>query len=127
VNQDALSAKAIALVEEAFEGKGGYKGALSEGQLALKGGMRQVFDMMTEYRKKRKKREYILLVFKVSIDSRDAKAQVRLMEAFMERVGHTLPTELHDLPADQLALHWEEILLSYAESIDKISELLKRL
>ena len=127
MKRDDVSGEAIVLVENAFERKGGYKGALSEGHFAINGGMRRVFDKMTDYLKEEKRRNYILMVYKVLIDSRDWDTQVRLMEAFLERIGPTLPPEVREKPADQLALHWEEILLCYAESIDKVSELLKRL
>ena len=127
VNQDALTAKAIDLVEKAFEGKGGYNGALSEGMFGTNGGMRRVYDMMTDYRKEKEKGDYIFALFNVLMDSRDENAKVRLMKAFMERVGPMLPAELRDLPTDQLARSWKKILICYIESIDKVSDLLKRL
>jgi hypothetical protein len=127
VNQADLLGEAIVEVENAFKGKGGYKGALSEGMFGTNGGMRCVFDIMTEYRKEKDKEDYIFALFNVLMDSRDANAKVRLMKAFMERVGPMLPAELRDLPADQLARNWKKILLCYVESIDKVSDLLKRL
>jgi len=125
--RDALSADAIKLVEKAFEKKGGYKAALSEGKNGTNGGMRLVFDVMTEYLKQEEKGEYITMVFKVTIDPFDWDAKVRFMEAFMERIGPELPADLRDLPAKKLADNWETIIRHYVELKAKVSDLLKRL
>ncbi len=125
--RDALSANAIKLVEKAFKKKGGYKAALSEGKDGTNGGMRLVFDVMTEYLKQEEKGEYITMVFKVTIDPFDWDAKVRFMEAFMERIGPELPADLRDLPAKKLADNWETIIRHYVELKAKVSDLLKRL
>ncbi len=125
--KDALSANAIKLVEKAFKKKGGYKAALSEGKDGTNGGMRLVFDVMTEYLKQEEKGKYITMVFKVTIDPFDWDAKVRFMEAFMERIGPELPADLRDLPAKKLADNWETIIRHYAELKAKVSDLLKRL
>jgi len=125
--RDALSANAIKLVEKAFKKTGGYKAALSEGKDGTNGGMRLVFDVMTEYLKQEEKGEYITMVFKVTIDPFDWDAKVRFMEAFMERIGPELPADLRDLPAKKLADNWETIIRHYVELKAKVSDLLKRL
>jgi len=124
---DVLLEDAIKLVKKAFERKGGYKGALSEGKFATHGGMRIVFDAMTEQEKQDRKAKYITALFKKTIDSFDKDAQVRLMRAFMDRIGPGLPADLRDLPAEKLAPHWEIIIQHYTELKEKVSDLLKRL
>ena len=125
--RSVLSGEAIDLVEKAFERKGGYKGALSEGKFATNGGMRLVFDAMTEHLKQEGKGKYITRVFKETIDLLDEDAQIRLMKVFMTRIGPELPADLRDLPAEKLASHWETIILHYVELKAKVSDLLKRL
>ena len=127
MNRVALSAEAIDLIKKAFEHKGGYKAALSEGKHGTNGGMRLVFDSMTEYLKQEGKEKYIARVFKDTIDPLDWDGKVSLMEEFMDRIGPELPADLRGLPAKKLASHWETILQHYAESMDKVSGLLKRL
>jgi hypothetical protein len=122
-----LSEEAIDLVEKAFERKGGYRGALSEGKFGTTGGMRLVFDTMTEHLIQEGKGKYITWVFKATIDPLDWDAKVSLMKVFMERIGPDLPAELRDLPAEKLAEHWEVILQRYAESREKLTDLFKRL
>ena len=125
--RNVLLEDAIELVEKAFKHKGGYKGALSEGKFGAHGGMRLVFDAMTEQEKQDRKAKYITAVFKETIDSFDGDAQVRLMRAFMDRIGPGLPADLRDLPAEKLAPHWETIIRHYIELKEKVSDLLKRL
>lgn len=125
--RSALSEEAIDLVEKAFERKGGYKGALSEGKFGTNGGMRLVFDAMTEHLKQEGKGKYITRVFKETIDSLDRDAQVRLMKVFMDGIGPDLPADLRHLPAEKLASHWETIIRHYVELKAKVLDLLKRL
>ena len=127
LNRAALSTEAVDLVEKAFERRGGYKAALAEGKYGINGGMRLVLDTMTEHLKLQEKGKYIVRVFKDAMDPLDWDAKVRLMEVFRKRIGPELPSELRDLPAKQLASSWEEIIQCYAESMDKVSELMKRL
>ena len=86
-----------------------------------------VFDAMTEQEKQDRKAKYITAVFKKTIDSFDKAAQVRLMRAFMDRIGPGLPADLRDLPAENLAPNWETIIRHYIELKEKMSDLLKRL
>ena len=125
--RSVLSGDAIEKVEKAFERKGGYNGALSEGKFGTNGGMRLVFDAMTEHLKQERKAKYITAVFKETIDSLDRDAQVRLMRVFMDRIGPVLPADLRDLPAEKLAPHWETIIRHYTKLKEKVSDLLKRL
>jgi len=127
LKRSALSTEAIDIVKKAFEHKGGYKAALSEGVRGINGGMRFVFDVITEFLKREQKNKHINMVFKDIIDSSDWDTQVRLMEIFKERIGPILPANLRDMPTEQLAKHWEEIIRCYVDSLDKVSDLLKRL
>ena len=127
MNRAALSAEAIDLVNKTFEHKGGYKAALSEGKHGTNGGMRRVFDTMTQHLKQEEKEKYIGRVLKDTIDQLDWNTKVNLMKEFMDRIGPELPADLRGLPAKKLASHWETILQHYAESMDKVSGLLKRL
>jgi hypothetical protein len=127
MDPNALSTKALANLKKAFARKGGYDAALSEGIYGTNGGMRFVFDTLTEFLKEEEKAEYVNMVFKVTMDSLDWDAKDRFMEIFRERIGPRLPDELRELPSDRLARHWEEILRCYVESTDKVVELMKRL
>ena len=122
----AFSAEAIDLVKNAFAHKGGYEACLAEGKHGLNGGMRLVFDAMTEYLKQIEKEKYIARIFKETIDPSDWDSKVRLTEVLKKLIEPYLPADLKRLPTKQLALHWEEIIRCYVESMDKVSDLLKR-
>lgn len=124
---DALSTDAIDLVTEAFERKGGYKAALSEGLHGINGGLRIVFDAMTEHRKQKQKGKYISMVFKVIIEPLGWDTQVKLMKVFMKRLEPDLPSDIKDLPSEKLASHWEKILRHYVKFKAKMTDLIKRL
>jgi hypothetical protein len=127
VDRAALSAEAVVLVEEAFERQGGYQAALAEGKHGTNGGMRLVFDAMTDHLKQRQRGKYVTRIFKDAMDPLDWNAKVRLMEVFRGRIGAELPAGLREVPAERLASHWEEMIQCYTESMDKVLELMKRL
>jgi len=82
---------------------------------------------MTEYLKQREMEKHVVSVFKEMVDPLDFETQVGLMEVFKGRVNVILSDELSNLPAKQLTSHWETIVRLYVESLDKISDLMKRL
>ena len=125
LKRSALTSEAIELVRAAFARKGGYNAALAEGKHGINGGMRLIFDSMTEHLKQEKMKKYANMMFKVSIDPLDQNAKIRLMKVFMERIGPQLPADLRGKSSEQLAFHWEEVIHSYSESLDRVSELLK--
>lgn len=127
MKKDAVFSEALDLVEKAFSQKGGYKAALYEGAHGINGGMRQVFDAMTERLKLDRKGKYIEAVFKEAVDALDQDKEVRLMKVFMERIGAELPADLRDLQPERLVSHWDEIIRLFVESISKVRDLLKRL
>jgi hypothetical protein len=127
MDTDALSTDAIDLVTEAFERKGGYKAALSEGLHGINGGLRIVFDAMTEHLKQKQRGKYISMVFKVLVEPLGWDTQVKLMKVFMKRLEPDLPSDLKDLPSEKLASHWEKILRYYVEFKAKMTDLIKRL
>jgi len=126
-NPAAISAEAINLVERAFENREGYKDALAEAIHATNGGLRNVFDAMTERLKKEQKEKYITMILKSAIDPLDWDAKVGFMQAFMERIRPDLPVDLRDLPPKRLASHWDTIVEYYAEMKTRFSSLLRRL
>ncbi len=127
LKRSALASEAIELVRAAFARKGGYNAALAEGKHGINGGMRLVFDSMTEHLKHEKMKNHTGMVLKVSIDPLDQDAKIRLMKVFMERIGPQLPVDLRGKSPEQLSFHWEEVILYYMESLDRVSELLKTL
>ena len=127
MKKEAVCAEALDLVERAFSRRGGYRAALSEGKHASNGGMRLVFDLMTEHLKLKRKEDYVRMVFKEAMDALDWDAKVRVMRFFMDCIGPRLPADLRNLPPEQLALHWEEVVGHFVESLSKLKGLLKRL
>ena len=125
--ESAITAGAIRTVTEAFEPKGGYKAALSEGKIGTNGGMRLVFDTMTEYLKRQEIENHINRIFKERVDSLDWDTQVKLMETFMAKIGLPFSEEIRGISTKQLATKWEIIIRYYVESLEKVQNLIKKL
>ena len=73
------------------------------------------------------KGKYVNMIFKEALDPLEGDGQVKLMEVFRKRIAPDLPADLRDMSAEQLAFHWKEIIRCYIESIDKVTELMKKL
>ena len=127
MQKSALAADAIDLVEKAFEQKGGYKSALVEGTHGINGGMRLVFDAMTERLKQDGKEKHVDWVFKKALEPLDWEAKVRIMKIFIERIRSGLPADLQALPPEQLASHCDEVIGIFAKSLSKVKEFIRRL
>ncbi|MBP1740141.1 MAG: Lon protease C-terminal proteolytic domain [Deltaproteobacteria bacterium] len=127
MQKSALSADAIDLVERAFQQKGGYKSALFEGTHGINGGMRLVFDAMTERLKQDGKEKHVNWVFKKAIEPLEWNAKARLMKMTLEKIGLGAPADLQALPPEQLASHCDEVIGIFAKSLSEVKELIRRL
>jgi hypothetical protein len=126
-NESAIAADAIDLVNKAFESRGGYKAALSEAKNGTNGGMRLIFDTMTDYLKHQEMDKQVSRIFKELVDPLDWEIQVKLMEVFMQHIGPHVRKGIGQIPAKQLASKWDLIIRLYVESMDKVQNLIKSL
>ena len=127
VDQNGVGVEAIALLERAFERKGGLQGAFSEAKSATNGGLRFVLDMMTERLKSEEKEKYVNHVLKLALDPLDWEGKVNLMGALLKRLGPHLPQEIMSQPPERFAGHHETIVRAYVQSIDQVKSLLRSL
>ena len=121
----ALSADALALVEQAFARQGGSAGALAEAKEATGGGMRLVLDKMTEQLKQDMQTKHVSRVLKDALDPLDWDAKVRFMAALLHRLRAHIPPEIRQQPPERFARHYEAIVVAYVESTDKFREALR--
>jgi hypothetical protein len=116
---------ALDLLQNTFQNHGGINAAYSEGLNPVRGGLRYIFDLMTERLKLEAKEKHIRTVFKGTLDPLDFDKKIAMIKAFMKRVGPNLPAEIRNCPAKQFALDYEAIIRAYSESLEKVIELLK--
>lgn len=117
VSREAAAAEAIDLVEQAFSDTGGYSAALAEAQSGTRGGLRHVFDRMTDCVKRVTAGKYSTMVLKEAVDPLDWEAKLGLARHIHDHYGRYLPESFRGMPSGQLATHLEEgiRLLSEAE------------
>ena len=125
IKQESFAPEALDLLNRTFASKGGISAAYAEGLNATQGGMKYIFDLMTERLKLEEKEKYIRMVFKGIMDPLDFERKVSLMEAFMKKLGKDLPEEIRRRAPEQYATDHEEIIRAYSESLEKVINLLK--
>jgi len=124
-DHDAMGAEALALLERAFTKKGGVKVAIAEAQDGMNGGLRYIFDSMTDQFKLDEKEKYINHIFKMIINPLEWKAKVALMGSLLDNLKNHLPKELVSQPPERFATNWDVIVRTYVQSINHIKSLLK--
>jgi hypothetical protein len=127
VNADAVKDDAMALLQRAFADRGGIEAALAEGRTGVRGGMRYVLDAMTDRLRSERQIKHVNRVFKEALDPLDSQSRVSLMAALLNRIGPSLPREIETTPPERLAKHYELIVKTYVESLDKVKELFRSL
>ena len=127
INNEIVAAEALALLERAFRDKGGVDGAQAEARHGINGGMRFILDVMTEQYKAEQQTKRVSRVFKAALDPLDWNARVQFMATFLERLGPHLPPEILAQPPARFARHYEPILKTYVQSLDRVRQLLHNL
>ena len=125
--EQTVRSESIALLERAFADKGGANAAWAEARHGIHGAMRFVCDIMTEQFKTEMQVNHVRRVVKEAVDPLDWSGRVTFMEAFLERLGPHLPPELRDEPPERFARHYETILQTYIQSLDRVKQLLRTL
>jgi len=116
---------ALALLERAFQNNGGIKAAYAEGRNPVKGGLRFIFDLMTERFKQEEKEKHVRMIFKGTLDPLDFDKKVSIIRAFMQRVDPNLPEQIRSYSPEHYANDYEDIIRAYSESLEKVIGLLK--
>jgi hypothetical protein len=127
VDLEAAGAEAFALLERTFSKKGGLQAALAEARSGLQGGLRFVFDMVTEQFKREEQEKHINRVLKSALDPLDWKGKVGLMGALMKRLEPHLEPEIRSQPPERFAVHYEVIIRAYLQSMDQVNSLFRSL
>jgi len=120
ISRDAAASEAIEIINKAFRDMGGYEAALAEGKNGTKGGLRFIFDVMTDHEKSVKIGKYKVMVLKEAVDPLEWDAKVKLTEHIKNHYGRYLPDVFESMEPGQLAHHLEELILLLAGREEKI-------
>ncbi len=123
----ALLGEVLDILERAFAQEGGYRGAVAEATDGTRGGLRFIYDRLTEQLKREAVERYVHLVFTETIDPLDWEAKVALMSELLVRIGSALPAEVREQPPQRYAAEYETIIRYYVDSLDRVAQRLKAL
>ncbi|MCL5808106.1 MAG: hypothetical protein M1418_06110 [Deltaproteobacteria bacterium] len=126
VSRDAAAADAIDRIEDSFRNAGGYEAALAEAKFGTKGGLRYIFDVMTDQEQLGRKRKYKEMILKEAIDPLDWETKVNLSAYIQKQYGRYLPDTFRTMEPEQLAHHLEEVILLLAERERDIDRWLRK-
>ena len=101
-------------------GTAGLPAALAEARNATNGGLRYIFDLMTEQFKHDQLEKHINFVLKSELDPLDWDGKVALIDALLASLKAHLPTEIISQPPERYAGHYDNIVRAYVESMDQV-------
>ena len=126
VSWEAASSEAIDRVEDSFRRMGGYNTALAEAKTGTRGGLRHVFDVMTESEKSVKIGKYMAMVIREAIDLLDWEVKVKLSVYIKNQYGRYLPDSFTIIEPEQLAHRLEEAIRLLTEGEKDIDRWLRK-
>ena len=124
IDHQQAAADALSLVERSFANKGGYKQAYNEGLSPQQGGLRYIFDEITEQFKREEKENFINYIFKTTVEPLSKNEKKELVKSLMERFRQYLPSEVLNEP-ENYTERIPEIFRYYVQSIDNVKSLFK--
>lgn len=125
IDSKAAGAEGFALLERAFSKRGGLQGALAEARNGTNGGLRFVFDIMTEQFKQEQQEKRVNLVLNSELDPLDWDGKVALIKALLSRLKNNLPAEILSQPAERYAGQLDILVRAYVKSIDQVKALIR--
>jgi len=127
VSWEAAASEAIDRIEDSFRNMGGYNTALAEAKTGIKGGLRYIFDVMTDSEKSVMMGKYTNMVIKEAIDSLDwEESKVGLARYLQKEYGRYLPESFRVMPPEQLAHHLEKAIRFLKDGEKDINSLFRK-
>jgi hypothetical protein len=123
VDSSVVGAEAFALAKRAFLKKGGIQAAFTEARTATNGGLRLVFDTITDQFKREQHEKHIDHILKLTMDPLDWEGKVALMQDILKWLTPYLPKDIVSQPPERFAAHYETLIKAYVQSMDQIKAL----
>lgn len=126
VETKIVESESFALLERGFSNKGGIPAAMDEARNGINGGLRFIFDIMTEKIKQEEQEKYVNFVLKKTLDPLDWESKVAFIKKLFKKLENILPEETRAEP-ERFAGHYEKIVTAYVNSINHLNTLFRRL
>jgi len=127
LNKNELASDTIAILEKTFKQKKGYNEALIIALEGTKGGLRFIFDQMTDHLKEEATLKHSLKTFKENIDPLDFKNKVEIINQIMKYYAQHLSEDLLLEPAEKYVENYEQLIQEYVKSKYNLNNTLQRL
>jgi len=127
VDRSTAAKEALELLEGAFSKEGGLKGAWSEARHGTKGGLKFIFDAMTEQLIRQEQEKHINYVIKATMDPLDRGRRKSLIVSLLEHLRPALPPDILSQPVDMFVDHHESIVRIYIRSFAEVKSFLRSL
>ena len=119
---EGLEAEAIHQLDEAFTDRGGVRAAWAEARRATHGGMRLIFDRLTDNLKEQLRLRHARHTLAQAIDPLQPQEKVALIESLLKRLRPHLSEDLRDQPAEAFMAGYERIAHAYVQVSDQLTE-----
>ncbi len=119
--------EALALLQRAFSGDGGFNKALSQAIDGTKGGLRAILDIMTAQFKREEQEKHVNMVLKTALDPLKFEDKIGLITELLNRLSPHLPPDIVSQPPERYAGHYETIVKAYVQSMDQMKSVLHSL
>ena len=126
VDSDQLEASALQLLQRAFANNGGENAARTEAFHGNAGGLRFIFDQITEQFKFEQKTGYINSILVRAVDQESIAERIEFTTALLKYIEPWLPAEYKNRPPSTLIDRYQEIIKCYVSSLDKLQQTFRR-
>ena len=126
IDGQLASEEAFTLVERSFGSNGGYKFACKEAIDSQLGGLRYIYDTMTEQLKREEQEKYINYIFKTAVEPLSQSNKTELIKNIVNQFSDFLPVEIVNEPENYVN-NYAEIFSAYIRAADQVKSVFKSL
>ena len=127
IEHKQVTSHALDLAKRAFFRNGEEKAAYNEAITGVNGGLRYIFDQMTNRLKSDERGKYVKMILNTLIDPMDFDAKTILIKTILSQLGPVLPEEIRNQPPARFAADYDKIIEAYSQSQEKLLEYIKTL
>lgn len=114
------SSEAANILQRAFANIGGVSGAYEMASRGVRGGLREVIEVLCSAIRKEEEELYIAYILRTEVDPLSFDDRVALMQAYLNRFRHNFPNSVRVPTAFELAGNYESIIRMHVEVINSI-------
>ncbi len=123
----SVAKEAVALLDRAFAELGGARAAWVRAEQGVDGGMRFVLDRLADQFKAEQQAKHISWVLKECLDPLSSGQKTVVVQALLDRINPHMPPESRFGSAEELASDYEKLVRAYAQSLEHMRLVLRRL